>query len=96
MGLIVIDEVYYVLVVFYMEMWKCYFVVKKLGVIVIFCCLNCRGFMELFEVLVILWSIVEFIEKGVLFVFDYVFICFGSEEWWFIDGLEKWGVDGDY
>ena len=51
---------------------------------------------ELFEVLVTSWSIAEFIEKGVLSVFDYVSIRPGSEEQRLIDGLEKRGADGDY
>ncbi len=69
---------------------------KKLGVTATPCRLNRRGFTELFEVLVTSWSIAEFIEKGVLSVFDYVSIRPGSEEQRLIDGLEKRGADGDY
>lgn len=58
------------------------------------CRLNRRGFTELFEVLVTSWSIAEFIEKGVLSVFDYVSIRPGSEEQRLIDGLEKRGPMG--
>lgn len=95
-GLIVIDEAHHALAASYTEMWKRYSAAKKLGVTATPCRLNSRGFTELFEVLVTSWSIAEFIEKGVLFVFDYVSIRPGSEEQRLIDGLEKRGADGDY
>ena len=95
-GLIVIDEAHHALAASYTEMWKRYPAAKKLGVTATPCRLNRRGFTELFEVLVTSWSIAEFIEKGVLSVFDYVSIRPGSEEQRLIDGLEKRGVDGDY
>ena len=95
-GLIVIDEAHHALAASYTEMWKRYPAAKKLGVTATPCRLNRRGFTELFEVLVTSWSIAEFIEKGVLSVFDYVSIRPGSEERRLIDGLEKRGADGDY
>ena len=95
-GLIVIDEAHHALAASYTEMWKRYPAAKKLGVTATPCRLNRRGFTELFEVLVTSWSIAEFIEKGVLSVFDYVSIHPGSEEQRLIDGLEKRGADGDY
>ena len=95
-GLIVIDEAHHALAASYTEMWKRYPATKKLGVTATPCRLNRRGFTELFEVLVTSWSIAEFIEKGVLSVFDYVSIRPGSEEQRLIDGLEKRGADGDY
>lgn len=95
-GLIVIDEAHHALAASYTEMWKRYPAAKKLGVTATPCHLNRRGFTELFEVLVTSWSIAEFIEKGVLSVFDYVSIRPGSEEQRLIDGLEKRGADGDY
>lgn len=95
-GLIVIDEAHHALAASYTEMWKRYSAAKKLGVTATPCRLNSRGFTELFEVLVTSWSIAEFIEKGVLSVFDYVSIRPGSEEQRLIDGLEKRGADGDY
>ena len=95
-GLIVIDEAHHALAASYTEMWKRYPAAKKLGVTATPCRLNRRGFTELFEVLVTSWSIAEFIEKGVLSVFDYVSIRPGSEEQRLIDGLEKRGADGDY
>lgn len=73
-GLIVIDEAHHALAASYTEMWKRYPAAKKLGVTATPCRLNRRGFTELFEVLVTSWSIAEFIEKGVLSVFDYVSI----------------------
>lgn len=95
-GLIVIDEAHHALAASYTEMWKRYPAAKKLGVTATPCRLNRRRFTELFEVLVTSWSIAEFIEKGVLSVFDYVSIRPGSEEQRLIDGLEKRGADGDY
>lgn len=95
-GLIVIDEAHHALAASYTEMWKRYPAAKKLGVTATPCRLNRRGFTELFEVLVTSWSIAEFIEKGVLSVFDYVSIRPSSEEQRLIDGLEKRGADGDY
>ncbi len=95
-GLIVIDEAHHALAASYTEMWKRYPAAKKLGATATPCRLNRRGFTELFEVLVTSWSIAEFIEKGVLSVFDYVSIRPGSEEQRLIDGLEKRGADGDY
>ena len=95
-GLIVIDEAHHALAASYTEMWKRYPAAKKLGVTATPCRLNRRGFTELFEVLVTSWSIAEFIEKGVLSVFEYVSIRPGSEEQRLIDGLEKRGADGDY
>lgn len=94
-GLIVIDEAHHALAASYTEMWKRYPAAKKLGVTATPCRLNRRGFTELFEVLVTSWSIAEFIEKGVLSVFDYVSIRPGSEEQRLIDGLEKRGADGE-
>ena len=95
-GLIVIDEAHHALAASYTEMWKRYPAAKKLGVTATPCRLNRRGFTELFEVLVTSWSIAEYIEKGVMSVFDYVSIRPGSEEQRLIDGLEKRGADGDY
>ena len=94
--LIVIDEAHHALAASYAEMWKRYPEAKKLGMTATPCRLNRRGFTELFEVLVTSWSVAEFIEKGVLSVFDYVSIRPGSEEQRLIDSLEKRGADGDY
>lgn len=94
--LIVIDEAHHALAASYAEMWKRYPDAKKLGMTATPCRLNRRGFTELFEVLVTSWSVAEFIEKGLLSVFDYVSIRPGSEEQRLIDSLEKRGADGDY
>lgn len=94
--LIVIDEAHHALAASYAEMWERYPDAKKLGMTATPCRLNRRGFTGLFEVLVTSWSVAEFIEKGLLSVFDYVSIRPGSEEQRLIDSLEKRGADGDY
>ena len=95
-GLIVIDEAHHALAASYAEMWKRYPDAKMLGMTATPCRLNRRGFTELFEVLITSWSVAEFIEKGLLSVFDYVSIRPGSEDQRLIDSLEKRGADGDY
>lgn len=94
--LIVIDEAHHALAASYAEMWERYPEAKKLGMTATPCRLNRRGFTKLFEVLVTSWSVAEFIEKGLLSVFDYVSIRPDSEDRRLIDGLTKLGADGDY
>lgn len=94
--LIVIDEAHHALAASYAEMWERYPEAKKLGMTATPCRLNRRGFTKLFEVLVISWSVAEFIEKELLSVFDYVSIRPDSEDRRLIDGLTKLGADGDY
>ena len=94
--LIVIDEAHHALAASYAELWERYPDAKKLGMTATPCRLNRRGFTGLFEVLVTSWSVAEFIEKGLLSVFDYVSIRPGSETQRLIDSLEKRGADGDY
>ena len=71
-GLIVIDEAHHALAETYRELWKRYPEVKKLGMTATPCRLNGKGFTDLFDALVVSWSIAEFIRKGWLSAFDYV------------------------
>ena len=95
-GLIVIDEAHHALAETYRELWKRYLEVKKLGMTATPCRLNGKGFTDLFDALVVSWSIAEFIRKGWLSAFDYVSIRADSREQRMIDSLKKRGADGDY
>ena len=95
-SLIVIDEAHHALAETYEELWTRYPKAKKLGMTATPCRMNHRGFTDLFDVLLISWSIAEFIRKGQLSLFDYVSIRPDSEEQRLIDSLEKRGADGDY
>ena len=95
-GLIVIDEAHHALAETYRELWKRYPEVKKLGMTATPCRLNGKGFTDLFDALVVSWSIAEFIGKGWLSAFDYVSIRADSREQRMIDSLKKRGADGDY
>ena len=95
-GLIVIDEAHHALAETYRELWKRYPEVKKLGMTATPCRLNGKGFTDLFDALVVSWSIAEFIRKGWLSAFDYVSIRADSREQRMIDSLKKRGADGDY
>ncbi len=94
--LIVIDEAHHALAETYRELWKRYPEVKKLGMTATPCRLNGKGFTDLFDALVVSWSIAEFIRKGWLSAFDYVSIRADSREQRMIDSLKKRGADGDY
>ena len=95
-GLIVIDEAHHALAETYRELWKRYPEVKKLGMTATPCRLNGKGFTDLFDALVVSWSIAEFIRKGWLSAFDYVSIRADRREQRMIDSLKKRGADGDY
>ena len=95
-GLIVIDEAHHALAETYRELWKRYPEARKLGMTATPCRLNGRGFTDLFDSLVISWTVEEFIGKGWLSSFDYVSIRADSREQRLIDSLKKRGADGDY
>lgn len=94
--LIVIDEAHHALAATYMELWRRYPSVRKLGLTATPCRMDRRGFTGLFDVLLTSWSIAEFILKGHLSLFDYFTICSDSREQRLIDALGKCGADGDY
>lgn len=95
-GLIVIDEAHHSLAVSYSELWQRYPASKKLGMTATPCRMNGAGFTCLFEKLITSHSIAEFVEQGVLSVFDYISIRPDSDEQRLIGSLVKRGADGDY
>ncbi len=94
--LVVIDEAHHALAKTYRILWEKWPQAKFLGLTATPCRMNRTGFTDLFDELITSWSIAEFIEKGVLSVFDYVSIRPDSEEQRLVDMLQKRGADGDY
>lgn len=73
-GMIVIDEAHHALAKTYKEMWERFLKAKFLGLTATPCRLNGKGFMDLFDVLVQSWGVLEFISKGRLATYDFVSI----------------------
>lgn len=95
-GMIVIDEAHHALAKTYKEMWERFPKAKFLGLTATPCRLNGKGFMDLFDVLVQSWNILEFISKGRLATYDFVSIKSDGVTQRLIDSLQKRGADGDY
>ena len=95
-GMIVIDEAHHALAKTYKEMWERFPEAKFLGLTATPCRLNGKGFMDLFDVLVQSWNILEFISKGRLATYDFVSIKSDGVTQRLIDSLQKRGADGDY
>ena len=95
-GMIVIDEAHHALAKTYKEMWERFPNAKFLGLTATPCRLNCKGFTDLFDVLVQSWSVPEFISKGRLATYDFVSIKSDGVTQRLIDSLQKRGADGDY
>ncbi len=94
--LLVIDEAHHTLATTYTELWRRYPEALKLGLTATPCRLNGRGFTDLFEELLLSYSIGDFILKGYLSLFDYITLRAGSLEERLITDLGKRGADGDY
>ena len=94
--LVVIDEAHHALAKTYRMMWEAWHEAKFLGLTATPCRMNRAGFTDLFECLVMSWSIGQFIREGWLSLFDYYSIKVDSEEQRIINSLEKRGADGDY
>ncbi len=94
--LVVIDEAHHALAKTYRMMWETWHEARFLGLTATPCRMNRAGFMDLFECLVMSWSIGQFIKEGWLSLFDYYSIKADSEEQRLINSLEKRGADGDY
>ena len=92
----VIDEAHHALAKTYRILWEKWPEAKFLGLTATPCRMNRAGFTDLFDCLLSSWSIAEFIERGVLSVFDYVSIRPDGEDQRLIDSLVKRGADGDY
>ena len=95
-SLVVIDEAHHALAKTYRMMWEAWTEAKFLGLTATPCRMNRAGFTDLFECLVMSWSIGQFIKEGWLSLFDYYSIKADNEEQRLINSLEKRGVDGDY
>ena len=95
-GLIVIDEAHHALAKTYKVMWERFPNAKFLGLTATPCRLNGKGFTDLFDVLVQVWGIPEFICKGRLATYDFVSIKSDGVTQCLIDSLQKRGADGDY
>ena len=95
-SLVVIDEAHHALAKTYRMMWEAWHEARFLGLTATPCRMNRAGFTDLFECLVMSWSIGQFIREGWLSLFDYYSIKADSEEQRVIDSLEKRGADGDY
>ena len=95
-GMIVIDEAHHALAKTYKEMWERFPKAKFLGLTATPCRLNGKGFTDLFDVLVLSWSVPEFISKGRLATYDFVSIKSDGVTQRLIDSLQKRGADGDY
>lgn len=94
--LVIVDEAHHALAKTYRILWEKWPEAKFLGLTATPCRMNRAGFTDLFDCLLSSWSIAEFIERGVLSVFDYVSIRPDSEDQRLIDSLVKRGADGDY
>ena len=94
--LVVIDEAHHALAKTYRMMWEAWHEARFLGLTATPCRMNRAGFTDLFECLVMSWSIGQFIKEGWLSLFDYYSIKVDSEEQRLINSLEKRGADGDY
>ncbi len=94
--LVVIDEAHHALAKTYRMMWETWHEARFLGLTATPCRMNRAGFTDLFECLVMSWSIGQFIREGWLSLFDYYSIKADSEEQRLINSLEKRGADGDY
>ena len=95
-GMIVIDEAHHALAKTYKGMWDRFPKAKFLGLTATPCRLNGKGFTDLFDVLVLSWSVPEFISKGRLATYDFVSIKSDGVTQRLIDSLQKRGADGDY
>ena len=95
-GMIVIDEAHHALAKTYKGMWERFPKAKFLELTATPCRLNGKGFTDLFDVLVLSWSVPEFISKGRLATYDFVSIKSDGVTQRLIDSLQKRGADGDY
>lgn len=95
-GLMVIDEAHHALAATYAEVMNACHGAKKLGLTATPCRLNCRGFGQLFEVLLQSWSYNKFIANGRLSLYDYMSVRPDSEEQKVVCGLKKRAADGDF
>ncbi len=95
-GFIIIDEAHHSLASGYQKLWEMYPNSKKLGVTATPWRMNHAGFTDLYGDLILSKSIEWFVNHGYLSNYDYVSIRRDSETQKIINGINKFGVDGDY
>ncbi len=94
--MIVIDEAHHALAETYQELFRRYPDAEKLGMTATPYRLSSKGFTDLFDILLQLRSIPEFIMSKRLSLFDYYAVPQNSKIRWQIALLKKRGADGDY
>lgn len=95
-GFIIIDEAHHSLASSYRKLWEMYPNSKKLGVTATPWRMNHEGFTELYGDIVLSKNIEWFVSNGYLANYDYVSVNRNSEIQKVINGINKFGVDGDY
>lgn len=95
-SLIIVDEAHHALAKTYKKLWEWWPEAKFLGLTATPCRMNNTGFTDLFNTILVSWSIQEFIDKGWLSDFDYISAKPDNLMMQLIAGLGKRGADGDY
>lgn len=93
---IIIDEAHHSMASGYQKLWEMFPNSKKLGVTATPWRMNHSGFTELFDDMVLSYSIEWFVEHGYLSNYDYVSIKRNSSIQHEINDIQRFGVDGDY
>ena len=95
-SLVVVDEAHRVIARNYGYLWLRWPGARFLGVTATPCRLNGSSFTDLFDVLLQYRGLPELIRDGVLSVFDYVSVRYGSSSCVLVSSLRKRGLGGDY
>lgn len=93
---IIIDEAHHSMASGYQKLWEMFPHSKKLGVTATPWRMSHSGFTTLFGDIVLSKSIEWFVNNGYLANYDYVSIKRSSELQHTINGIDRYGVDGDY
>ena len=95
-GFIIIDEAHHSMASGYQKLWDMFPNSRKLGVTATPWRMDHSGFTSIFGALVLSKSVEWFVNKGYLSNYDYISIRRDSEIQHSINGIDKYGVDGDY
>ena len=95
-GLLVIDEAHHTVAKTYKAVVEACPGAKVLGLTATPCRLTCRGFTDLFEMLLQSWPYNRFIAEGRLSLYDYMSVRADNEDWRVVRSLERRGADGDF
>ena len=93
---IIIDEAHHSMASGYQKLWDMFPLSKKLGVTATPWRMSHSGFRSLFDDIILSRSIEWFVTNGYLSNYDYVSIRRNSETQRTINGINRFGVDGDY